>query len=150
MIARVFPRRTNATPDDAYAFIGEPPPLVPIDVTEVHVSCAFTWDIPRARAIEAAWHAWGYKTLLGGPAFGSLASEFEPGMYVKKGMTITSRGCIRRCPFCLVPEREGACIDCQPSIEDGELVWACDYHEMRRAKLIPLESAVKEASDDKA
>ena len=25
MIARVFPRRTNATPDDEYAFIGLPP-----------------------------------------------------------------------------------------------------------------------------
>jgi hypothetical protein len=45
--------------------------------------------------------------LLGGPAYGSPGGDFTPGMYVKAGMTITSRGCIRRCPFCFVPQREG-------------------------------------------
>jgi len=105
-IARVFPRRTKATPDDALAFVGDPPLFLP-QADEVHISCAFTWDRPEAERLARAWAAQGYRIRLGGPAYGSAAGEFEPGMYVKAGMTITSRGCVRRCPFCFVPEREG-------------------------------------------
>ena len=39
MIARVFPRRTSATPDDELAFIGDPPLFLP-GMDEVHVSCS--------------------------------------------------------------------------------------------------------------
>jgi len=105
-IARVFPRRTRATPDDALAFVGDPPLFLP-QADEVHVSCCFTWDRPEAERLGRAWAAQGYRVQLGGPAYGSAAGAFEPGMYVKAGMTITSRGCIRRCPFCFVPGREG-------------------------------------------
>jgi hypothetical protein len=43
MISRVFPHRTNATPNDAYAFIGEPNhSVMPEDISEVHISVAFT------------------------------------------------------------------------------------------------------------
>ncbi len=30
-----------------------------------------------------------------------------PGMYIKQGITFTSRGCNNQCPWCLVPKREG-------------------------------------------
>lgn len=106
MIARVFPRRTAATPDDELAFVGDPPLFLP-KVEEVHVSCTFTWDIPEARRLARAWAFYGYKVHLGGPAYDAPAGDFTPGMYVKAGFTITSRGCIRRCPFCFVPKREG-------------------------------------------
>jgi hypothetical protein len=106
MIARVFPRRTSATPTDELAFVGDPPLFLP-EVDEVHVSCAFTWDRSEAERLARAWAKHGYRVLLGGPAYGSPAGEFRLGMYVKTGMTITSRGCIRRCAFCLVPQREG-------------------------------------------
>jgi len=105
-IARVFPRRTSATPDDDLAFVGDPPLFLP-EADEVHVSCTFTWDRAEARRLARAWRAQGYRVRLGGPAFDSPAGDFEPGLYVKRGMTFTSRGCIRRCPFCLVPKREG-------------------------------------------
>jgi hypothetical protein len=88
------------------AFVGDPPLFLP-EADEVHVSCAFTWDKPEAERLAKAWANHGYKVLLGGPAYGSPAGEFTPGMYVKTGMTITSRGCIRRCPFCFVPQRKG-------------------------------------------
>jgi len=104
--ARVFPRRTSATPDDDLAFVGDPPLFLP-DVDEVHVSCAFSWDRREAKRLADAWQAQGYKVRLGGPAFGSPAGEFTPGLYLKEGLTMTSRGCIRRCSFCFVPEREG-------------------------------------------
>jgi hypothetical protein len=55
MIARVFPGRTNATPDDEYAFVGEPPLFIPDDIDEVHISVAFTWDLPEAERLPHAW-----------------------------------------------------------------------------------------------
>lgn len=105
-IARVFPRRTSATPDDNLAFVGDPPLFLP-EADEVHVSCTFTWDRPEAERLARAWAGHGYRVLLGGPAYDAPAGDFVPGMYVKTGMTITSRGCVRRCPFCFVPKREG-------------------------------------------
>lgn len=105
-IARIFPRRTSATPDDELAFVGDPPLFLP-EVDEVHVSCTFTWDRPEAERLALAWARHGYKVCIGGPAYDAPAGKFTAGMYVKRGMTITSRGCTRRCPFCFVPKREG-------------------------------------------
>jgi hypothetical protein len=53
-IVRVFPRRTSLTPDDALAFVGDPPLWRP-EADEVHVSCTFTWDIPEAKRLAEAW-----------------------------------------------------------------------------------------------
>jgi hypothetical protein len=43
-IARVFPKRTRATPTDDLVFIG-PPPLPEFwpACDEVHISCAWSW-----------------------------------------------------------------------------------------------------------
>lgn len=71
------------------------------------MSCTFTWDRPEAERLTRAWANHGYTVRIGGPAYDAPANDFTPGMYVKMGMTITSRGCIRRCPFCFVPQREG-------------------------------------------
>lgn len=105
-IIRVFPRRTKATPDDELAFVG-PPGLFRPEADEVHVSCAFTWDRGRAEHLARCW-AQHYQTVkMGGPAFGDVGDDFEPGMYLKPGYVITSRGCPNRCKCCLVPGREG-------------------------------------------
>lgn len=105
-LARVFPRRTTATPKDEGAFVGTPP-LGVCHFDEVHVSCAFTYDIQRARGLARAWAPYCGTVRVGGPAFGDPGGEFVPGRYLKPGMTITSRGCVRACTFCLVPRREG-------------------------------------------
>lgn len=47
---RVFPRRTNATPDDEMVRIGEPTLFDECD--EVHVSVAFDWDKERGVVAE--------------------------------------------------------------------------------------------------
>lgn len=105
-IIRVFPRKTSMTPIDSMAFVGDPPLWRP-EADEVCISCTFTWDIQEAHRLQEAW-AWHYPVVkLGGPAIGGGNGDFVPGMYLKHGVTITSRGCHRRCPWCLVPDYEG-------------------------------------------
>lgn len=105
-IVRVFPRRTNATPDDNYAFIGEPPLFIP-PFDEVHVDVTFTWDIPAALNIAKSWERFGKPVKIGGVAMGTRGEEFKPGIYLKPGYVITSRGCPNKCWFCTVWKRGG-------------------------------------------
>jgi len=122
-VLRVFPRRTKATPDDDYVAIGEPGLFIPEHITEIHVSVTFSWDIPEAERITKAWSKTGIAPVfLGGPCIGSSkpADKFIPGMYLKKGYTITSRGCNNNCWFCNVPEREGKLKELE--IKEGNIV----------------------------
>jgi hypothetical protein len=107
-IARVFPRRTKATPADEYAFVGDPPlPFcLPEDITEVHVSATFTWDLHEAERLADAWSRIA-PVKIGGPATGMRGEDFVPGRYLREGYVITSRGCPNQCWFCSVPQREG-------------------------------------------
>lgn len=89
------------TPSDPYAFVGDPPLWRP-EADEVHVSVSFTWDRKEGQRLGLAWAQYYPLVKVGGPALGGEGGEFEPGMYVKQGVTFTSRGCIRRCPWCLV------------------------------------------------
>jgi hypothetical protein len=104
-IIRVFPRRTNATPDDENVRINLVPSLFD-ESDEVHITVAFTWDIPRAEYLASQWQMIA-PVKVGGPAFGEPGGDFIPGMYLKKRYVITSRGCPNRCWFCSVPKREG-------------------------------------------
>ncbi len=106
MIARVFPRRTKATPVDLYSFHTEPGWFIPDDIAEVHVSVAFTYDLPRAEYLARAWKHIAPVTI-GGLGTGMRGEGFEPGRYLKPGYVITSRGCPNRCWFCSVWKREG-------------------------------------------
>lgn len=82
-IARVFPRQTNASPDDEFAFFGVPN-RPDIDVDEVHVSVTFTADKPIAEELAEAWrHVAPVK--IGGRAYGDPGGDFVPGMYLKHG-----------------------------------------------------------------
>jgi hypothetical protein len=115
-VARVFPTRTNATPRDPLAFSPRPgkdyrdaaPPLPGMapKVDAVHISAVFTWDLPGAYWLAEEWDRVAPVTI-GGPATGMRGEDFTPGMYVREGYVITSRGCPNRCWFCSVPKREG-------------------------------------------
>lgn len=95
------------TPIDEYVYIGcEPPMTVQDDITEVHVSVVFSWDMREAERLAKAWEYIGAPVQMGGPAFNLPGGEFIPGRYVKVGATITSRGCPNHCWFCAVPKRE--------------------------------------------
>lgn len=104
-VARVFPRRTRATPTDPMAFT-EPPGLFPPAATAVHVSVTFTYDIPRAEWLAKQWERVAPVTI-GGPAFDDFGGDFVAGRYLKPGYVFTSRGCPNHCWFCDVPKREG-------------------------------------------
>jgi hypothetical protein len=96
-VIRVFPRRTKATPDDALAYVGPPDLFAQAD--EVHISVTFTYDKQYAEQLAEQWR-WVAPVKIGGVAYGDDSLQFIPGMYVKPGYTITSRGCPRRCWFC--------------------------------------------------
>ena len=105
-IARVFPRKTKATPTDDLAFVGLPTKKdfeAAQAADEVHVSVTFTYDIPKAEQIAEKWRKAGFNIRIGGPAFGDRNSDtFTPGLYMGEGYTFTSRGCTNHCWFCSV------------------------------------------------
>lgn len=131
-LIRVFPRRTKQTPNDENAYVGEPTLFAEAD--KVMVSCTFTWDKTEAERLAEAWK-WVAPTELGGPAYGDPGDEFEPGMFLRPGYTITSRGCPNRCWFCYVWKRSGGLRELE--IKDGWIVQddnllACSENHIRK------------------
>ncbi len=107
---RVFPRKTKATPNDGQVFVNRTPDIPALWVEcsdEIHISCTFTWDKPKAEDLAERWTKLGYIAKLGGPAFDDPGGDFVPGRYLKPGYVITSRGCNNKCWFCLAGKREG-------------------------------------------
>jgi hypothetical protein len=104
-IARVFPRKTKASPIDDLSFF-DSPGMFPPYVDEVHISVTFSWDMPKAEWLALQWsHVAPVK--IGGPALNEPAGDFVPGRYLKDGYVITSRGCPNKCWFCRVWKAEG-------------------------------------------
>jgi len=128
---RVFPRHTKFTPTDSLAFVGSPPELRP-EADKVDISVTFTWDIPQGFDLMREWQQYYPVVSIGGPAFSSPNGSFEPGCYIKEGVTFTTRGCNNQCPWCFVPEREGrlTTIEVQPGhiIQDNNLLQANWQH----------------------
>ena len=94
------------TPEGKDCYYGEPDLFAPM-YDEAHISTVFTWDIKKAYSLVNAWRAKAITIRVGGPAFDDPGAEFISGRYLKKGVTITSRGCPNNCYFCFVPKREG-------------------------------------------
>jgi hypothetical protein len=102
---RVFPRKTKLTPDDENVRVNCAPRFFD-EADEVHISVLFTEDLPKAERLAKEWSRVA-PVRTGGVATGERGGDFVPGMYVKKGTVITSRGCPNRCWFCNVWQREG-------------------------------------------
>lgn len=108
---RVFARKTSMTPNkDDLAFYDEPP-LFNLPDMPVMVSVTFSWDVSRGHLLAAAWRkrVGESKVFVGGPAFSRLGmkNDFVAGRFLKKGITITSRGCLKKCSWCRVWFAEG-------------------------------------------
>ena len=134
-IIRVFLRKTKATPEDEDVRINKTPSLFD-EADEVHISVAFTWDIPQAEFLFNQWRKAGFNTKIGGPAFNEKGGDFIPGLYLKKGYVITSRGCKNKCWFCSVPKREGGELRELPIVEgynvlDDNLLACSEEHKAK-------------------
>ena len=100
-IARVFPTKTSMCPTDKDAYFSMPDLFTPI-YDEIHISCTFTWDIKKAKQLAIVWKNHG-EVKIGGVAIdGESDQPMVEGMYLRKGVTITSRGCPNNCSFCFV------------------------------------------------
>lgn len=146
-IIRVFPRRTNMTPDDELAFTTGPP-LYDLERYPVHVSVTFTWDKPRAEALAKQWRCQGFDVKIGGPAYDDPALNFTPGMYIKPGNIFTSRGCNNTCSFCQAWRREGRLRELQIckgyNIMDNNLLNCSDFHVNRVFIMLDLQKRAAE------
>lgn len=141
-IARVFPTQTRMSPLDNDAYFG-PPDLFTPEYDEVHISVAFTWDVVYAQFLRTQWkHIAPVK--IGGPAITGEGNGFSPGMYVKKGVTVTSRGCPRNCPWCFVraPLLE---LKIHPgnNIIDNNLLACSDAHIEKVFKMLESQRRIK-------
>jgi len=124
------------TPKDRLAFVGNPPLFRPQNIDEVHVSVTFTWDVKEGERLAEAWALYYPRVLLGGPVYGLQGDDFVPGRYVKEGVTFTTRGCNRKCPWCLVPGNEGKLREIEDFapgwiVQDNNLLMASRRHMKR-------------------
>lgn len=142
-VIRIFPRKTNMTPNDAYSFVGDPPLWRP-EADEVHVSVTFTWDIEEGKRLQEAWKQYYPNVLIGGPAMRNKPNGFIPGLYMKTGVTFTSRGCNNNCPWCLVPKIEGKLytIPIVPGhiIQDNNLLQCSAPHRRRVFQMLDSQN----------
>jgi hypothetical protein len=128
---RVFPTRTHWTPDDERVFIGDPPLFRPGTIdTPVWVSVTFKWDIARGEKLRQAWSAFYRNVEVGGPAYDDPGGEFTPGLFLKKGCTITSRGCVKKCGWCVERNRPLREIAIKPGwiVQDSNLLACSESH----------------------
>jgi hypothetical protein len=132
-VIRVFPERNKWTPDDEWSFVGDCPIFRPgTPDTPVMVSCTFTWWRNRAEQIASSWRVHYRNVQVGGPAYDDPGGEFTPGMFLKKGCTITTRGCPKKCGWCKVPFSEGnqRLLKVKPGwiVQDNNLLAAPESH----------------------
>lgn len=148
-IIKVFPNRTSYTPDDEYTFIGFPQKNVPLPIhDEVHISCTFTWDKEKCRILKFWWNGFSKKPVrLGGVAFNSPCDSFAPGLYVKKNIIFTTRGCNNNCSFCIVPKIEGRLkeLPIYPGniIQDNNFLQSSARHKDRVFDMLKTQSRIQ-------
>jgi len=81
------------------------------------VSVVFTWHLPDAYMRCVWWRSQGYRVRAGGPAVSlmpdylrdvaEVGGEVEALPRHNPNAVFTSRGCVKRCPYCAVPTIEG-------------------------------------------
>lgn len=141
-LARVFPRRTKATPTDDLAFFG--PPDLFAEADEVHVDVTFTADKPKAEVLAEEWRQVA-PVKVGGVAYGDEGrGYFTPGKYIRRGYTFTSRGCPRRCWFCSVWKRRPQVTPIWPfepgwNVLDDNLLACPEWHVRAVFQMLALQ-----------
>jgi MoaA/NifB/PqqE/SkfB family radical SAM enzyme len=147
-ILRVFPDRTSMTPQDDMVIVGSPllPILMP-DADEVHISCIFTWDKGKAENLKHQYESYYPIVKIGGPAYGPGEDKFTAGMYIRKGVTITTRGCNMNCSYCQVNRIEGKFreINIEPGhiIQDNNILLSSKKHLNKVFEMLKTQHAIE-------
>lgn len=104
---------------------------------------AFTWDLERAQWLARQWERVA-PVKIGGVAVDGEGDEFIPGMYVRPGVIVTSRGCPNRCPWCFIrkplrelPIQEGN------NIIDNNVLACSEQHLDRLFAMLRGQRAIK-------
>lgn len=76
----------------------------------IYASCVFSWNAQRASSLPQG-------TIIGGsglnlttclpPEIEHIMPDYSLYPYIDYSLGFTSRGCIRKCPWCIVPQKEG-------------------------------------------
>jgi len=104
VIARIFPTKTSMSPIDSNAYFNAPDLFTP-HYDEAHISVTFSWDIEKGHKLADEWKRHATKIKIGGVAIdGESSKPMQKGMYLREGVTITSRGCPNNCAFCQVKQ----------------------------------------------
>lgn len=121
------------TPQDQDAYVGMPDLYTP-KYDKINISVTFTWDLVKVNELIWAWSKHG-EVSVGGCAYDDPGCIFLPGMYIKSGVVITSRGCNNKCDFCFVPKREGKIRELSIAegnvIQDNNLLATSEQHRNR-------------------
>lgn len=132
------------TPNDPDAYFGVPEMFMP-KYDEVHISCNFTWDIPKAKILVYQWGRIAPVKIGGVAINGESDKPFQSGMYLRKGITITSRGCPNNCSFCMV--RRGLIeFDEFPKgniVQDNNILACSDRHWRLVMSMLKKQKTVK-------
>lgn len=78
-------------------------PIYKTIADKIYVSCIFDWNKWKCEE----WEKWGAE--IGGSGY-DLKKELDPvieRIKIKINIGFTTRGCLRKCKFCIVPEKEG-------------------------------------------
>ena len=89
--------------------------LYTTDPDLVYISCIFKWNSDKARNIASYYESIGCKVNLGGSGI-NLDYDYEMDGIIPDytlfdmdyDLGFTTRGCIRKCYFCVVPKKEGS------------------------------------------
>jgi organic radical activating enzyme len=123
--------------------------FMPKNVLKVHISTIFSWDKEEAFKLQKDYLQYYPKVIVGGPAFAnnSYNPKFIPGKYVKKGITITTRGCNFNCPWCLVPKYEGRFkeinIEVGNIIQDNNILLASKEHLRKVFQMLKTQKQIR-------
>jgi len=142
----VVPRRTSQTPGGAW--VGDPDLFTKAKSIElIQISVVFTSDIDEGERLLKEWERFAKKVEIGGPAYSDPGGEFTPGKFVKAGVVHTSRGCVRKCPWCYVPKREGQIRELKIRegniIQDNNLLACSRRHFGKVVEMLRTQSGIK-------
>lgn len=143
-VARVFPTKTSMSPTDKDAYF-DAPDIFTSQYDEAHISVTFTWDIDKGHRLAEEWKSHAKTVKVGGVAITGESDEpFISGIYLRKGITITSRGCPNNCSFCIIknPLKEFDDFPEGNIIQDNNFLACSDQHRNFVYKMLKKQKQI--------